>query len=106
MQGVGGALLERFRYDEEGNPLVTSFIDYLMPTLSEAPEMTPITFDEIPSAANPLGTKGVGEGGITGVGGAVASAVEDAISTSDVIDSLPVDIERVMDAIEERGPIA
>jgi CO/xanthine dehydrogenase Mo-binding subunit len=99
LQGVGGALLEQFRFDEEGNPLVTSFMDYLMPTLSEAPAMTPITFEE-PSDANPLGTKGVGEGGITGVGGAIASAVENAISASDLIDRLPVDIEAVLGALE------
>ncbi len=103
MQGIGGALLEQFRFDQEGNPLVTSFMDYLMPTISEAPEMIPITFDDVPSSANPLGTKGVGEGGITGIGGAVASAVEDAISVSDLIVSLPVDIEKVMEAIEREG---
>jgi carbon-monoxide dehydrogenase large subunit len=103
MQGIGGALLEQFRFDQEGNPLVTSFMDYLMPTISEAPEMIPITFDDVPSSANPLGTKGVGEGGITGIGGAVASAVEDAISVSDLIVSLPVDIEKVMEAIEQEG---
>jgi aerobic carbon-monoxide dehydrogenase large subunit len=103
MQGVGGALLEQFRFDEEGNPLVTSFMDYLMPTISEAPEMTPITFDDLPSSANPLGTKGVGEGGITGVGGAAASAIENAISATDVIASLPVDIETVMTVIEDEG---
>lgn len=102
LQGVGGALLERFRFDGEGNPLVTSFMDYLMPTMSEAPEMTAITFDE-PSLDNPLGTKGVGEGGITGVGGVIPSAVENALSTSDLIDSLPVDIETVMRSVELRA---
>ena len=103
LQGVGGALLEQFRFDDEGNPLVTSFMDYLMPTLSEAPRMIPITFDE-PSGANLLGTKGVGEGGITGVGAAIASAVENAVSASDLIDRLPVNIEIVLGAIEGAVP--
>lgn len=101
LQGVGGALLEQFRFDAEGNPLVTSFMDYLMPTVSEAPKMTPITFDD-PSLANPLGTKGVGEGGITGVGGVIASAVENAVSATDLIDCLPVDIEVVLRSLEAR----
>src|SRR2546429_88215 len=65
-QGIGGAFFERLVYDEEGQLINASFMDYLLPTAAEVP---PIAVDhvETPSPLNPLGVKGAGEaGGITG----------------------------------------
>lgn len=78
-QGVGGALLEQFRYDEAGQPQVTTFMDYLMPTASEIPDVEVVVCEDAPAATNPLGVRGAGEGGLTGAGAAVASAVSDAL---------------------------
>lgn len=77
-QGVGGALLEQFRYDESGQPQATTFMDYLMPTASEIPDVDLLVCEDFP-ADNPLGVRGAGEGGLTGAGAAVASAVSDAL---------------------------
>ncbi len=65
-QGIGGALLEEFRYDENGEPLSVTFADYLMPTVREVPELTIIVSEDAPSPLNPLGLKGAGEGGTAG----------------------------------------
>lgn len=78
-QGIGGALFEQFRYDEAGQPQVTTFMDYLMPTASEIPRVDLVVCEDAPSTTNPLGARGAGEGGLTGAGAAVASAVSDAL---------------------------
>lgn len=78
-QGIGGALLEQFRYDEAGQPQATTFMDYLMPTASEVPDMDLVVCEDAPSTTNPLGVRGAGEGGLTGAGAAVASAVSEAL---------------------------
>ena len=78
-QGLGGALFEEFRYDEQGQPLSTTFADYLLPTLSEVPPLDVVIAEDAPSPLNPLGVKGAGEGGTNAVGAAIASAVDDAL---------------------------
>src|SRR5699024_7385695 len=78
-QGVGGALLEEFAYDEDGQPQATTFMDYLMPTASELPDVELLVCEDAPATTNALGVRGAGEGGLTGAGAAVASAVSDAI---------------------------
>lgn len=79
-QGIGGSLYEHLRYDEEtGQALVASFMDYLVPTAMEVPGIE-VDFIETPSPLVPGGFKGVGELGTTGVPGAVANAVSDALS--------------------------
>lgn len=78
-QGIGGALLEHIHYDEAGNPLSTSFLDYRLPTASEIPPMTVRHF-ESPAPAMPWGAKGAGEAGIIGPAPAVAAAVEEALA--------------------------
>ncbi len=88
-QGLGGALLEDFRYDEAGQPLCTSFLDYLMPTAAEMPPIKVLITEDAPSPLNPLGLKGAGEGGTTAFGAAVASAVDHALSDFVVLE-LPV----------------
>jgi carbon-monoxide dehydrogenase large subunit len=77
-QGIGGALYERIEYDEDGNPRNANFMDFLMPYATEVPEVE-ILHMETPSPLNPLGVKGVGEGGTIAVGACVASAIEDAL---------------------------
>jgi len=81
-QGIGGALLEQFRYDEAGQPQTTTFMDYLMPTASEVPDIDLVVCEDAPATTNPLGVRGAGEGGLTGAGAAVASAVSDAMGMS------------------------
>ncbi|CAH1651017.1 MULTISPECIES: xanthine dehydrogenase family protein molybdopterin-binding subunit [unclassified Chelatococcus] len=89
-QGIGGALLEEFVYSEEGQPLATSFADYLMPTCHEMPPVEVLLREDAPSPQNPLGVKGAGEGGITAVGAAIAAAVDDALDRPGLITSLPI----------------
>jgi len=78
-QGIGGAFYERLVYDEEGQLINASFMDYLLPT---AAEVAPIAVDhvETPSPLNPLGVKGAGEAGVIPVPALFASAIDDALS--------------------------
>jgi len=78
VQGMGGVLLEDFVYDEDGNPLTTTFMDYLPPTTSEVPQIE-IGHIETKSTTNPGGYKGMGEGGAIGAHAAVTNAVADAL---------------------------
>lgn len=88
-QGVGGALLEQFAYDASGQPQATTFMDYLMPTASEVPDMELLVCEDAPAGTNALGVRGAGEGGLTGAGAAVASAVSDALGRP-AMSALPV----------------
>jgi carbon-monoxide dehydrogenase large subunit len=96
-QGIGGALLEELVYDDSGQLLTTTFMDYLMPTAMEMPEATVIRIlEETPTPLNPLGVKGAGEGGSSGAGAALANAVADALAPLGVtITSLPLSPDRV-----------
>jgi carbon-monoxide dehydrogenase large subunit len=85
-QGIGGALYEHLIYDEEGNLATGSLLDYLMPTSAEIPELV-IGHVSHP-AANPLGVRGVGEGGTLGPAAALAGAVGDALGVA--VDRLPI----------------
>ncbi len=78
-QGLGGALYEEFRYSETGQPLSATLADYLVPTILEMPHVEVMITEDAPSPNNPLGVKGVGEGGCTGVGAAIASAIDAAL---------------------------
>ena len=78
-QGIGGALYEHLVYSEHGQPLVTSFMDYIMPGATEVPELTVRHF-ETPSPNTAFGLKGVGEAGVIGGPAAIANAVCDALS--------------------------
>ncbi len=96
-QGIGGALFEELVYDDEGQLLTTTFMDYLVPTAMEMPEATVIRIlEETPTPLNPLGVKGAGEGGSSGCGGAIANAVADALAPLGVsITSLPLSPDRL-----------
>ena len=84
--GLGNALRERVHYSDNGQPLSTSFMDYLVVAADDMPPLKKV-HTETPSPFNPLGAKGAGEGGTIPVAAAVASAVEHAIG----IDGLRVD---------------
>ena len=94
-QGLGGALMEEFRYDAEGQPQCTSFMDYLIPSAAEMPRVGTAVCENAPSRGNPLGVKGAGEGGVDGAGAVVAAAVEDALGASRAITAVPVVPEHV-----------
>jgi carbon-monoxide dehydrogenase large subunit len=78
-QGVGGALLEEMVYDDQAQLLTGTFMDYLVPTAMELPPIETVHL-EYPSPRNPLGVKGVGEGGAISPPAAIANAVEDALA--------------------------
>lgn len=101
-QGVGGALLEEFMYGEDGQPLSATFADYMLPTSLEVPHVEMGTFENSPSAFNPLGVKGAGEGGIIAAGAALANAVSNALAPYGVeITELPLRPDSIRRWIEE-----
>ncbi len=77
--GVGNAVLEWMGYDAAGQPVTTTFADYLLPTATDLPQFETL-YRESPSPHNPLGVKGVGEVGVIPAAAAVISAIEDALS--------------------------
>src|SRR5881409_1187718 len=78
-QGVGGALYEEMVYDEQGQLLTGSLMDYLVPTAMELPPLETVHL-EFPSPRNPLGMKGLGEGGAISPPAAIANAIDDALA--------------------------
>jgi CO/xanthine dehydrogenase Mo-binding subunit len=94
-QGIGGALLEEFRYDENGEPLSVTFADYLMPTAHEVPEISVLVTEDAPSPLNTLGLKGAGEGGANPVGAVIASAIDDALQQPGTVTRLPITPQRL-----------
>ena len=93
-QGLGGVLLEEIPYDEHGQPRAVSFMDYLMPTATDVPEML-VGHVETPSQMAPGGFKGVGEGGVVSVPAAIVNAVSDALGGIP-IGRYPLTPERIM----------
>lgn len=89
-QGLGGAIYEEFLYSDDGTPLCTTFMDYLIPTTHEVPPVEILLTEDAPSPINPLGVKGAGEGGVTAAAAAIASAVDDALQRPGAITSVPV----------------
>ena len=79
VQGIGGVLYEHLMYDEDGNPLATTFVDYLLPTATEVPVIE-YGHIETPAPTNPGGHKGLGEGGAIAAPPAVINAVADALA--------------------------
>jgi aerobic carbon-monoxide dehydrogenase large subunit len=89
-QGLGGALSEEFVYDDRGEPLSTTFADYLVLTAHEVPAVEVLLTEDAPAPGNPLGLKGAGEGGVNAVGAAIAAAIDDAIGRPGAVTQLPV----------------
>jgi carbon-monoxide dehydrogenase large subunit/6-hydroxypseudooxynicotine dehydrogenase subunit gamma len=101
-QGLGGALSEEFRYDDRGEPLATTFADYLMLTAHEMPTVDVLITEDAPAPGNPLGIKGAGEGGVNAAGAAIAAAIDDAIGRPGAITQLPVTPARLAALLKER----
>ncbi|RME84334.1 MAG: xanthine dehydrogenase family protein molybdopterin-binding subunit [Caldilineae bacterium] len=100
-QGIGNAFYERIIYDDNGQLLTASFMDYLIPTAMEVP---PIEIDhvETPSPLNPLGTKGAGEAGAIPTGALFAQAIEDALAEYNLeIREIPLSPNRLFELIQE-----
>jgi aerobic carbon-monoxide dehydrogenase large subunit len=99
-QGVAQALWEEFRYDEDGNPVTSSFVDYAIPAATEVPPMTLAnTVTETPQ--NPLGAKGIGESATVGSTPAVQNAVVDALSHLGVRHlDMPLKPDRIVAAVQ------
>lgn len=98
-QGIGGAMLEEFVYSEDGQPLATSFMDYLLPTAMEMPNAQFISTEDFPSPHNPLGVKGAGEGGITAAGAALANAVSNALDIE--VQKLPLKPDYILELVKQ-----
>jgi carbon-monoxide dehydrogenase large subunit len=81
VQGLGSTFTEEIIYDEDGQLLVASLADYMVPVATDYPVVRAISLEAHPSPNNPLGAKGAGEGGIIPVGGALANAVAAALSS-------------------------
>jgi carbon-monoxide dehydrogenase large subunit len=102
-QGIGAALLEEVVYDEDGQILTASLVDYLLPSAVEIPSIE-VRHMETGSPDNVGGFRGLGEGGTIGAPAAIANAVSDALSHLDIeIDDLPVTPERLFRLIEKAG---
>ncbi len=100
-QGVGGGLLEEMIYDEQGQLLTGTFMDYLVPTAMDLPAIETVHL-EYPSPRNPLGVKGIGEGGAISPPAAIANAVEDALAPFGVrLTRAPLGPSRVLELIGE-----
>ena len=101
-QGVATALLEELVYDDQGQLLSTSFMDFLMPTAMEVPELL-IGHEETPSPITEYGIKGGGEAGRMMAPGAISAALDDALREYDVhVTDLPATPERILDWVGEK----
>jgi aerobic carbon-monoxide dehydrogenase large subunit len=102
-QGIGGALLEEFCYDENGQPQSATFMDYRMPTAAEVPPIDVLITQDSPAPGNPLGVRGAGEGGVSAAGAVLASAVRDALGLAGTVGRLPLTPARVQELATNGG---
>ncbi len=101
-QGIGGGLYEALIYDDAGQLLSGTLMDYLLPTSLDVPPVE-ITHLNYPSPRNPLGIKGVGEGGAISAPAAIANAVEDALRPFGVcVRAAPLSPDRVLSLIKRQ----
>jgi carbon-monoxide dehydrogenase large subunit len=101
-QGIGNAFYEQLVYDENGQLLNASFMDYLLPTATDVPYLE-VDHQETPSPLNPMGVKGVGEAGAIPVGPLFAQALEDAFQDVDLeIREIPLSPRRLWELVDQR----
>jgi len=81
VQGLGGAFMEHHQYDENGQYLTASLVDYLLPSATDFPSIKAIVLENSPSPNNPLGAKGASAAGLVPVGGVIANAVANALAS-------------------------
>ena len=99
-QGIGNAFYEQLIYDENGQLVNGSFIDYLLPTALDVPSVT-VAHQVTPSPLNPLGVKGAGEAGAIPVGALFAQAVENALAGSGLeVLEIPLSPNRLWELVE------
>ncbi len=99
VQGLGGALFEAFVYDQQGQLLTGSLMDYALPRASDSPSVQ-LLHQESPSPLNPLGVKGVGEGGAVAPPAAIANAISDALSVFRAeFNATPIKPEHIVRAV-------
>ena len=104
VHGIGNALFERLVYDENAQPLTTTFADYLLPLATDVPRIE-IGHMVSPSPLNPLGVKGAGEGGTLPAIAAIVGAIEDALAPFGVtIDEAPITPMRIVELIRAAAP--
>ena len=97
--GLGNAIFEQLRFDENGQPLTTTFADYLLPMATDMPRVE-LRHSETPSPLNPIGVKGAGEGGTIAVIAAIASAIEDALTPFGArVSEMPITPERIVELV-------
>jgi carbon-monoxide dehydrogenase large subunit len=102
LQGIGQALMERAAYDESGQLVSGSFMDYQLPRAHDAPPFAPFESRPVPATTNPLGVKGCGEAGCAGSLPSVMNAVVDALSPLGVTHiNMPATPERVWRSIQD-----
>jgi aerobic carbon-monoxide dehydrogenase large subunit len=100
-QGLGNAFYEQLIYDETGQLLNASFMDYLLPTASDVPPIA-VGHEETPSPLNPIGTKGAGEAGAIPVGPLFAQALENAFADTRLeIREIPLSPSRLWELLQE-----
>ncbi len=101
-QGIGQALLERTVYDEDGQLITASFMDYTLPRADDMPDFEITLVEDMPCATNPLGVKGAGEAGAIGAPPAVMNALMDALAPLGVTRlDMPATPERIWRALRE-----
>jgi carbon-monoxide dehydrogenase large subunit len=99
VQGLGGALLEEFVYDKQGQLLTGSLMDYALPRADDSPNIQ-LLHQQSPSPLNPLGVKGLGEGGAIAPPAAIANAVCDALATFKIeLNATPIKPEHIVRAV-------
>ena len=99
-QGIGATILEELAYDSQGQPLATTFMDYLLPTSTDVPAIESEVVDLAPSPLNPLGVKGAGEIGIVATGACLSNAVSNALSSIGVqVHDMPLSPDRIRSLI-------
>jgi carbon-monoxide dehydrogenase large subunit len=96
-QGVGATILEELVYDDEGQLLAGSFMDYLLPTSTDIPAFDVAVLDLAPSPLNPMGVKGAGEVGIVATGAALSNAVSNALGLQ--VRELPLSPNKIKELI-------
>ena len=105
-QGVGNALLEWMVYDDNSNPVSTTFAEYLLPSAPETPNVD-VTHVESPTPINPLGVKGAGEGGTIPAAAAIISAIENALSPWNVrIAAAPLTPSMIVNQVRAEKAVA
>jgi aerobic carbon-monoxide dehydrogenase large subunit len=103
-QGLGGILLGDIAYDPQGQLLCGSLADYLVPTACDVPEMV-LVHQHLPSPLNPLGVKGVGEGGTVAPPAAIANAIADALAPFGAeFNTTPIKPEQIVESVHSVSP--